>query len=151
MEKLSPKAAEMTRREWQALGFFYVSDNVSKKWQLTGSKSGLIGFANSLEAYASDPNLARKSEHEHFGPHMYLKVMTWPDAGIDGKSIRGTQEDIRKLATLIKEKLSVAQPGEEVTLGAEYVEESEYKLVLRVRDESFDPATEDPQLANRGG
>jgi hypothetical protein len=89
MDKLSPEAVETTRREWRELGYFYFLDDEAKEWRLTGSKEGLMGFAASLEAYAFDPTFTGKSEHEHFGPHMYLKVMTWPEAGIDGQSIHG--------------------------------------------------------------
>jgi hypothetical protein len=147
MDKLSPKVAEMTRREWRDLGFFYFSDDDAREWQLTGSKDGLLRFADSLDAYALDPQFADQSEHDHFGPHMYLKVMTWPDAGIDGQSIRGTQEDIQRLAALIRQKLSVAHVGEVVALGREYVADAEYEIVFRVKDDDFDPASEDPQLA----
>ena len=147
MDILSPKAAEMTRREWRDLGFFYFSDDDVKEWQLTGSKEGLLRFADSLDAYATDPQFAAQSEHDHFGPHMYLKVMTWPDAGIDGRSIHGTQEDIQRLAVLVRQKLSAAHAGEVVSVGSEYVADAEYKIVFRVKEDGFDPASEDPQLA----
>jgi hypothetical protein len=147
MDKLSPKVAEMTRREWRDLGFFYYSDDDAREWQLTGSKEGLLRFAGCLDAYATDPQFADQSEHDHFGPHMYLKVMTWLDAGIDGRSIHGTQEDIQRLATLVRRKLSVAHAGETVAVGREYVADAEYKIVFHVKEDGFDPASEDPQLA----
>jgi hypothetical protein len=78
---------------------------------------------------------------------LYLKVMTWPEAGIDGRSIHGTQEDIKRLAALVREKLSRIRPGEVVVVGTEYAAEAEYRIVFRVMDDAFDPASEDPQLA----
>lgn len=147
MDKLSPKVAEMTRREWRDLGFFYSSDDEAREWRLTGSKEGLLRFADSLDAYATDPRFADQSEHNHFGPHMYLKVMTWPDAGIDGRSIHGTQEDLRRLAVLVRQKLSAAHAGEAVSVGSDYAANAEYKIVFRVKEQDFDPASEDPQLA----
>lgn len=147
MAELSPKVAEMTRREWRDLGFFYFSDDDAREWQLTGSRHGLLRFADRLDAYAADPRFFDQSEHDHFGPHMYLKIMTWPEAGIDGRSIHGTQEDIRRLAALVREKLSSARAGEVVSVCREYVADAEYRIVFRVREDSFDPAGEDPQLA----
>jgi hypothetical protein len=70
-----------TRREWRELGFFYDRDDVSKEWRLVGSREGLRHFAGLLRAYVADPRNEMKSEHEHYGPYMYLEVMTWPEAG----------------------------------------------------------------------
>jgi len=147
MEKLSRKATELTRREWRDLRFFYCSDTEMREWRFIGSREGLLTFAKSLDAYATDPRYEAQSEHLHLGPHMYLKVMTWPHPGIDQHSIHGTLDDIKRLAGLIRQKLAPASPGEVITLGSEYCRDSQYKLVFSVKEDDFDPATEDPQLA----
>jgi hypothetical protein len=71
---------EKTRGEWRALGFFYEVNHEAKVWTLVGSRAGLLCFSDALRAYVADPRNALESEHEHYGPYMYLKVMTWPEA-----------------------------------------------------------------------
>jgi hypothetical protein len=78
----SDSVNEMTRSEWRELGFFYERDDEARAWRLVGSGGGLGGFCSLLEQYASDPRMARTSEHEHYGPYAYLKLVTWPDAGV---------------------------------------------------------------------
>ena len=70
----------MTRRE---LGFVYDKDDDRKESRLVGSRSGLLRFRDLLLEYSADPRNAKKSEHEHYGPYMYLEIMTWPEAGFD--------------------------------------------------------------------
>ena len=54
------------------LGFFYDRDDASKEWILVGSRAGLQRFADLLHAYVADPRHETLSEHEHYGPYMYL-------------------------------------------------------------------------------
>lgn len=146
---MSPSEAtnQATRDEWRELGFFYDLDNSSKCWRLVGSKSGLGGFASILRAYCDDSRNAELSEHDHYGPYMYLKVMTWSEAGLDGNSIHGTLDDLNHLAELIDTALLGAQPGDTIHLGHKYVSDSDHDLLLIVKDDDFDPAGADPCLA----
>ncbi len=135
-----------TREEWQELGFFYNPDDDAKVWKFIGSRKGLLSFPDTLRAYVADPRNALESEHEHYGPYMYLKVVTWPKAGFDNDAIRGPLADLARLAALFEAKLANAQPGSAVRIHDEFAADSPYSLVLEVREDSFDPATADPLL-----
>lgn len=50
------------------------------------------GFVLALRTYCDGPRNAKLSEHDHYGPYVYLKVMTWSVAGIDGNSIHGAHQ-----------------------------------------------------------
>jgi len=81
---------EATRFEWRELGFYYDQDQGGKSWCLVGSRSGLRKFAKLQREYADDLARSSASEHEHYGPYMYLKVMTLHSSGTDENSIHGT-------------------------------------------------------------
>ena len=78
---------------------------------------------------------------------MYLKVMTWTDAGINVHAIHGTLDDLNRLAGLIDSAIAEARPGDLIHLGHNFVPDAEYDLLLEVRDDDFDPAMADPCLA----
>jgi hypothetical protein len=146
MDRLSPKAIELTRREWRELGFFYCCDDAARQWRLSGSVAGLLRFAEIAEQYSAEPTSAQISEHEHIGPHAYLELLTSQDAGIDSHAIHGSPQDIARLAQLVRQKLATAKPGDQIAIGPEYAEDTEYSIIFDVRDPSFDPSSEDPQL-----
>jgi hypothetical protein len=145
-EKLPPEVAAQTRQEWRELGFFYFSDDEHREWHLIGSAAGLLKFADLLEDYSSREQNDKPSEHDHFGPHMYLEVMTWPYAGIDGHSIHGPLPELTRLAAIVRRSLRDAGSPQKIRIREEYSPAAEYSLVLDVRDDSFDPASADPQL-----
>jgi hypothetical protein len=97
-----------TAAEWRELGFYYDIDHSQKCWRLVGSKSGLTGFADSIQRYAADPRNERLSEHEHFGPYFYLEIQTASEPGMDGHSIHGSLLDLGRLADLIRLKVGEA-------------------------------------------
>ena len=136
-----------TRREWRELGFFYDRDDQTMVWKLTGSRAGLLRFRDALLSYVADPRNTLKSEHEHYGPYLYLEVMTWPEAGFDAHAIRGPLADLTRLAKLIEGKLATARPGSSVLIKEEFALDSPYALVLDLREDGFDPATADHLLA----
>jgi hypothetical protein len=137
---------EMTKQEWRELGFFYDCDDQARVWTLTGSRTGLLRFRDALLSYVADPRRAQKSEHEHYGPYMYLVVTTWPEAGIDGHSIFGPLADLARLAKLVEAKLATAQPGSSFIIREEFAADSAYALALELQEEGFDPATADTLL-----
>ena len=139
----SDAVIKATQREWRELGFFYDLDDRDKTWQLTGSREGLLRFRDALLSYVADPRNARDSEHEHYGPYMYLKIMTWPEAGFDNDAIRGTLKDLKRLASIIDAKLTAAAPGSTIVIREEFAPDSPYSLLLYVREDGFDPATVD--------
>jgi hypothetical protein len=139
-----------TRREWRELGFFYDRDDQTKVWKLTGSRAGLLRFRDELLSYVANPSNASKSEHEHYGPYFYLEIMTWPEAGFDEHAIRGSLEDLARLAAIIEAKLATSLPGSSIQIREEFAADSPYSLVLEIRKDGFDPASADPQLLPEG-
>jgi hypothetical protein len=142
----SDAANEATRQKWRELGFFYDRDDQTRVWRVTGSRAGLLRFRDVLSEYAADPRNAPKSEHEHYGPYMYLEVMTWPEAGFDKHAIRGPLTELARLAKLIEAKLATARPGSSVLIQEEFATGSPYGLLLDLREDGFDPAKADPRL-----
>jgi hypothetical protein len=136
-----------TRQEWQELGFFYDLDDISKDWIVVGSRLGLARFSALLRRYIADPRNAMLSEHEHYGPYLYLEVMTWTEAGMDDHAIHGTLQDLERLAELVDERAAVLRPGEQTRIREEYAPNAEYGLILKLREDGFDPATLDGNLS----
>jgi hypothetical protein len=134
------------RREWRDFGFFYERNDNTREWRLIGSHDGLLGFVDLLQTYCRDPRNAGKFEHEHYGPYLYLKVLTYPDPGINNNAIHGTFEDLKRLARLIEQRLQHATPGDTCAVGKAYAPGCEYELILEIRDADFDPAEADPCL-----
>ena len=137
---------ETTQLEWRELGFFYDQDETKKVWRLVGSKSGLGQFARLLREYAANPARASVPQHDHYGPYMYLKVVTRHSAGIDENNIHGTIADLKRLALLIDNQLASANEGDVFLIRGEYSPESMWTLRFEVQGDRFDPASEDPEL-----
>lgn len=125
---------------WKALGFYYVFDDEQKSWILTGSKNGLLNFCKLLDEYASDSAHEAISEHEHYGPDSYLKVITWYSPIIKASGIYGSRKDIKRLADLLNRAL-VKNESNEIKIDKEYSRENESQLLLRIMPEGFDPST----------
>ncbi len=81
------KIRQATIDEWRQLGFYYENDE--RKWTLAGSKSGLLNFCKLLEQYVQNPQNKMISEHEHFGPYMDLKIITWDKPMITKDAVYG--------------------------------------------------------------
>jgi hypothetical protein len=140
-----------TRKEWRDLGYFYDRNDSGKEWRLVGSRSGLLKFRDLLLRYAANPRNAENSEHDHYGPYMYLKVMTASEPGIDRDAVYGAVEDLRQLASLVETKLKNTRAGSVLRIQEEFTPDCEYSLLLDVRDESFDPGSADPELIDGAG
>ena len=141
---MSPSDAtnKATRREWRELGFFYEGKN--GEWRLVGSKDGLLKFRDLLLEYVKDPRNATISEHEHYGPYMYLEITTSQKADINEHCIEGTLFDLERLAHLIDTELARATPGALIDVGKKYC--SNGILRLEVKESGFDPASADNAL-----
>jgi hypothetical protein len=136
--------ADQIKQQWRRLGFFCELDDRDRTWTLTGSREGLLRFRDLLLDYVAEPKHDLQSEREHYGPYGSLEVMTWPEAGFDGQSIRGSLADLARLAGLVETKLAAAQPDSVVLIREEFAPNSAYTLRLDIRDEFFDPASADP-------
>lgn len=135
--------AEQIKQQWRKLGFFCELDDQNRVWTLTGSRAGLLQFRDLLLAYVADPQHAMQSAYQHYGPYGSLEVMTWPSAGFDSQSIRGTLKDLARLAGLVETKLAAAKPESAVLIRQEFAPDNAYTLRLDVRDDYFDPASAD--------
>lgn len=85
------------------------------------------------------------SEHEHFGPYMYLELGTWQHSEITDHWIAGPLKEIAALADTMDIFLSSASVGVCIFLRAAFAPTAPYELVLEVRDGTFDPATADTE------
>ncbi len=142
----SKATAQATAEEWRALGFYYESDDDKREWRFVGSKAGLHNLVDLLYEYASNPANMLISEHQHYGPYMYLKIATASDFGVGEDGIRGTLANLRDLGRQITEKIESAEPESTVVLTPAGASPSGYRLVVDGRQEGFDPASADPQL-----
>jgi hypothetical protein len=131
------------QQEWRELGFFYDRDDEAKEWKIIGSCDGLLRFAALLREYVRDPRNEALSEHEHYGPHMYLEVMTWTSAGFDDHSIHGTLLELAHLADLVEDLVKRLGPGQSEKIQESYAPNSPYGLVLEMREADFDPVSAD--------
>ena len=136
---------EATRRDWRELGFYYERDDSAKTWRLLGTRNGLLGFAESLKAYAADENKEQISEHEHFGPYWYLEVGTWHTPEITNHWIAGPLESIAALASHVETELGAARPPAIIKVREKFAPNSLYEFQFEVQPEEFDPALADPQ------
>ena len=125
--------------DWRELGFYCNHDTAGRRYQLVGSCSGLMRFAELLRKYVSDPRNEMQSEHEHYGPYG-LEVMTWPTAGMDDHSIHGPLPKLAELAEIVERKLATAKPGDSILIREEFCAEGDFSLLLDVREAGFDPA-----------
>jgi hypothetical protein len=134
---------EHIKQQWRQLGFFCELDDQKKVLTLTGSRAGLLYFPDLLLGYVTHPQYASDGAREHYGPYGSLQVMTWPEAGFDGKAIRGTLTNLASLAELVSAKLASAEPGESIRIRDEFAPDCRYTLLLEVRADGFDPASAD--------
>lgn len=140
---MDPRLKEQVRADWRKLGFFYDRNDVRKEWLIVGSRAGLLKFVEVLRAYAGDPAHDRKSEHEHYGPYMYLELMTRPEPGMDNHAIFGPLSSLNRLAEAITRSVERANPGDHARIHDDFAADAQYSLVLDVRDDGFDPASAD--------
>ena len=141
----SAEANEATREEWRDLGLFHDRDDASNSWRIAGTVHGLRKFAGLVRDYASNPRNESLSEHEHFGPYMFLEIGTWSQPEITNHWIAGPLKDLSSLASLIESVADTSPVGERVSLRRLFAAESPYDLIVEVKDDAFDPAREDPQ------
>jgi hypothetical protein len=130
----------MITDQWRRLGFFYEIRDEDHLWYLAGSRDGLRRFHAILIDYANNPQYGEISAHEHYGPYMYLEIMTWGRPGIDDHSIFGRKEDIQRLAEIFMSKLKSTSAGNHFIIGNDYAPDIDYSILVEVKEDEFDPA-----------
>lgn len=133
---MSPELRAQTIAEWNDLGFWY-DRTPEGGWVIRGSRTGLEQFAVLLDRYAADPGNVDLSEHDHFGPYMYLKVVTWSSPEINRHGIYGTLSDIVRLAALVRERVASCAIGDSLSLAQSFSIASSMELTLICEPESF--------------
>ena len=135
---------EEYKEEWEKIGIYYDRDDEKGIWHIHGSADGLLFFAELLKDYTGYTNRQEISEHEHYGPYQYLKVVTWNEPKIIRDGIYGRMEDIFRLAEIIER--GVEKGVSPFTIDSEYSDANENILEIYIEDEDFDPASLDTAL-----
>jgi hypothetical protein len=136
--------------EWRELGFYYDLDHRLEvnQWRFFGSRNGLQNFVTLLDCYISKPSNEGISEHDHYGPYSYLKIMTWNKAEITEDYIAGTIQDLKKLRNIIAAKLAQAQPGETFNIDKDYGVGNTVTAKFFVMADTFDPVSMDELIVS---
>lgn len=129
---------------WRNLGFFYDLNHKEKAWEISGSHDGINKFIKILKEYSENDKNSKISEHDHFGPYAYLKITTTEEPKMTEDQIGGSLEDIKRLSEIVEIYL---QKGEKkFEIDKEYSDKNEYKLIVEVKDDDFDPSSADKAL-----
>lgn len=142
---------QMMIDEWRELGFYYDLDQRVEvnQWRFYGSKSGLQNFVKLLDDYTNSPSRNVVFEHDHYGPYMYLKIITLDDqAIINENAIGGTIADLKRLRNIIADKLNNAQPGQTFNIDKDYGEENTVSAKFFVMADDFDPVSMDELIVS---
>ena len=138
---------EKARQEWRELGFYYERDDSAKKWIFTADRKGLGMWTRLLREWAQEPLNAEPSEnHDHYGPYMYLELLTCAEPSINDHFIGGPIEDLMKFANMIDQKLASSKPSDVFEIGQDFAPTSEFVIEFRVREDGFDPSEPDEML-----
>ena len=136
---------EATRQEWRDLGFFYDVIEDRREWLIRGDRNGLLRFADLLSDYSANSRNASLSEHDHYGPYSYLKIVTWSSADINRHDIRGTIEDLKNLGQVVREAMKCTVSNEFVVREA-FAPGALYSIRFMLEPDGFDPSSADIQL-----
>ncbi|GEO11107.1 hypothetical protein [Segetibacter aerophilus] len=137
---------QMMIDEWRQLGFYYdFDDRLSvNQWRFYGSKQGLLNFVKLLGDYVNNKNNDQFSEHEHYGPYMYLKIITLENqCVINENAIGGTIEDLKRLRNLLADKIEKSLPGQTFSIDKDFGEDNTVTAKFFVMAKDFDPVTMD--------
>lgn len=136
--------------KWRELGFYYDHDDRMdlNQWRFYGSKQGLQNFISLLDKYTTNPHNDTLSEHDHYGPYSYLKIMAWDKPTITGSCIAGTLQDLKRLRDIIADKLNTALPGQTFNIEKDYGVDNTKTAKFFVMADDFDPPSMDELLVS---
>ncbi len=131
--------------EWRKLGFYYDLEetNNHKGWRFYGDKKGLYNFVKLLEDYTNNPANDFLSEHDHYGPYNYLKIMTWDKPLITKNFIAGTMANLKDFKNILADKLENFQTGQTFTIDKEYGVDNTASIKFFIMKDNFDPVSMD--------
>ena len=131
--------------EWRELGFYYELEETNnyKEWRFYGDKKGLFNFVKLLEDYTNNSANDFLSEHDHFGPYSYLKIMTWDKPVITENYIAGTIADLKYFKNILADKLVKVQAGQNFIIDKEYGIDNSAVVKFFMMEDGFDPVSMD--------
>lgn len=130
--------------EWRDLGFYYDFNEGINQWQFYGSKKGLQSFVNLINDYIQDERNNTLFKHEHYGPYMYLKIITLEnEAIIYEDAIGGSISDLSKLKDIISYKITNTNTGQTFSIHNDYGKNNSANTKFFVMEDTFDPASMD--------
>lgn len=129
-------------QEWRQLGFYYDFDKRAEvnQWRFYGSKQGLRQFSRLIQKYIDDNVNEEKSEHEHYGPYAYLKIITTEKPMITENYIGGTLDDLKKLSLLINQLTDGNDIGTTFNIDKEYAKGNTATTRFFIMADNFDPS-----------
>ncbi len=141
MNKKSSNLDNLIISEWRELGFYYDinEDGNVNEWRFFGSKIGLQRFVTLLDNYINDPRNNSLSEHEHYGPYGYLKILTWDKPEITEDYFAGTIEDLKRLRDIISQKISETNSGQTFNIETVYGVGNSASARFFIMTDDFDP------------
>ena len=141
---------QMMIDEWRQLGFYYDRDDRLdvNQWRFFGSNKGLQNFVSLLDKYTATPANDTLSEHEHYGPYSYLKIMTWDKPIITADYIAGTIQDLKNLKNLISEKLLNSIAGQTFAIDKDFGQDNTITAKFFVMADDFDPVSMDELIVS---
>lgn len=143
---LSERAKIAVSREWRELGFYYERDDGERRWRIVGDRIGIKRFSDLVREYASNDANEGISEHEHYGPYMYLEIGTWRVPEITDHWIAGPLIDLLFLASEIEKCSEVMGIGTKTSLRDIFSPNSKYDVEIEMKASPFQPDKEDPEL-----
>lgn len=150
MKKVFTKGDKFIIKAWRQLGFYYdLDDRLSvNQWRFYGSKKGLINWVRILDEFINDPNVEGISAERHYGPYLYLEVMTWNKPQITKHSIAGSKNDLKKLKGIISRYLHQKSSGETFNIDQEYGIDNEATAKFFIMNDDFEPASMDELIVS---
>jgi hypothetical protein len=148
---MSEAMDKVTAQEWRELRFYYDQNKVAdvEQWRIYGSRKGIEGFAKIVQEYAENSSNAQVSEHDHLGPYMYLKIMTWDTPFISNGCFAGTLDDLKKLSEIISDKVSRCEVGQSFSIDTDYGVDNTSTAHVFVMNDDFDPVSMDTNLRSQ--
>ncbi|MXV53352.1 hypothetical protein GS399_20525 [Pedobacter sp. HMF7647] len=141
----------MLMDEWRELGFYYDFDDRLdvNQWRFYGSKIGLQNFVKLLDEYTSKPSNNKEFEHDHYGPYSYLKIITLDnEAIINEHAIGGSIANLKKLKSIIADKLNNTNPGQTFNIDKDFGNNNTATAKFFVMADHFDPVSMDELLVS---
>lgn len=137
--------------EWRELGFYYDLDErgTVPQWRFFGSTAGFQAFSTLLRKYSDDPVNINLSEHEHYGPYFYLKVITSDQERVTAVMFEVTIPGAKQLAEIISSKTLSYVPGQTFSIDEEFGSNNTASTLFFLMHESFDPASLDKSLRRK--